>query len=124
MSLPRALTALSVLILSSALILACGDDAKDPVDESGPLMEACRADATSQCCANDECGADALCDFSYICSPAPDGGVQCSTPSGSRQCLALCAEDGTCAAAGQVCQEREMFFGSDAGDLYKLCVPD
>lgn len=113
---------LSLLVLVTALA-ACDEDTATPVDESVALMESCRAATDTACCLDSECAEGQRCDHRYICSPSPEGGIQCSPPSGSRQCVEPCAEDGTC-ADGTSCQDIDFFQGSDAGTMEKLCIPE
>ncbi|MCA9522436.1 MAG: hypothetical protein KC609_15755 [Myxococcales bacterium] len=105
---------LAVLVSLVALV-ACGSSksatAKNPI-------EVCRADSTSACCSNSDCETNQVCDFSYICSPTPDG-VSCSSGSGSRVCLDRC-DGGTC-PGGTTCTQIEQFSGGDAGMSYSVC---
>ncbi|RJO63045.1 MAG: hypothetical protein C4523_21455 [Myxococcales bacterium] len=100
------------------LLAACGENSKDK--ELTP-PELCRQDIDAQCCAQEDCNTGELCDFTYICSPAPDDEIICSDGSGSRTCLATCDDEASC-AEGEVCLEQEFFFGSDAGEARKVCL--
>jgi hypothetical protein len=114
----RVASALSAACLAIGLLVsACDDGSKD---QPTPY-EKCRADGVSQCCGNDECGQGRICDFDYICSPAPGGGLMCGGGGGTHTCLALCLGDGSCAEAGLTCQDLEQFQGSDAGQMFRVC---
>jgi hypothetical protein len=114
---------LALLLAVSLLTVACDEDKDSPLDESVALMETCRSAADTSCCLDSECAEGQRCDHRFICSPSPDGGIQCSAASGTRQCVDPCAEDGTC-AAGTSCQELDFFQGGDHGTMEKLCIAD
>jgi len=107
------------LLALSLVATGCGGD--DPAEPTP--YELCLADDNAACCADADCGAGALCDFSYICSPAPEGGMMCSGASGTHTCVPLCSEQGTC-DAGLICVERQHFQGSDAGTMEHVCVAE
>jgi hypothetical protein len=99
----------------SLTLLACGgsDDGASPLEE-------CRADPDADCCAIEDCDAGQACDFSYICSPAPGGGTDCSSGSGARTCLDACGAGDSC-ESWQECVDLEVFGGSDSGETYRVC---
>jgi hypothetical protein len=100
-------------------LAACSGGA---TDEPSPY-EVCKAEGAS-CCADAECGEGRLCDFDYLCSVMGDHSVECSDWSGSRTCLDLCAEDGTCAAPALTCVLREQFQGGDHASTYRVCAAE
>ena len=101
------------------LALACQADDPSP-------LEVCQADPAAACCGDDECGDGSICDFDYLCSPAPGGGVQCSDPSGDRRCHPRCdaaAEGQACPGEAGVCARLERFQGGDSGQELWACLP-
>ncbi len=88
------------LLLAAAVAVTCAEAGDDP----SPI-EQCEREAKGECCEDAACAADSLCDFDYLCSPGPGGGVQCSEPGGDRQCHVRCeeAEDGLACAGGGTC---------------------
>lgn len=91
--------------------------------EEGPSpLERCRA-GEHACCEDSECEGDELCDFDYICSPAPGGEVSCNEGEGDRACHAPCtaAEVDMPCAGGGVCAMEVRFQGGDHGEEVYLC---
>lgn len=106
-----------VFLLGASLALAGGCSSSKKAATQSPL-EVCRADPSSKCCANSDCGANQVCDFSYICSPTPSG-VSCSSGSGTRVCLDRCTNS-SCDAP-KSCTTLEQFAGGDAGEVFDVC---
>ncbi len=98
-------------------LAACADGAGSSDDPYAECME----DPEAECCANADCDGGAICWFSYICSPAPDGTTACSQWTGDRACHPRC-EDGACDDLQLTCTEVEIFPGSDHGETYALCL--
>jgi hypothetical protein len=82
----------------------------------------CADDPLADCCSDAECGEDQLCDYDYMCSPAPDGGVQCSTPAGDRECHDYCIAGEDCADPDQVCTAIERALGGDQLQEVWACI--
>lgn len=89
---------------------ACG-----PKEAARSPVEVCESEAKGECCGDDGCGASELCDFDYVCSPAPGGGVDCGDPSGDRMCHSACDEsqDGVACRGGGTCTMFSRAMGGD-----------
>ncbi|MEZ4448063.1 MAG: hypothetical protein R3B09_01205 [Nannocystaceae bacterium] len=104
------------LFLVAAVVGACGGDDPSP-------RERCESEGKGECCDDDACAAGSICDFDYVCSPAPGGEVQCGEPSGDRACHVTCSEDqeGDACSGGGSCTRIERFAGGDAGEARYAC---
>lgn len=98
------------LICAAAAGLACADH-----DDGPSPLEQCKSEAKGECCEDAACAAGSLCDFDYLCSPAPGGGVQCSEPGGDRLCHVRCeeAQDGQACPEGGTCTMISRAAGGD-----------
>lgn len=96
------------------LLFAC----KDPPDREAE----CRAEG-AECCADADCGADAICHFVYTCY-VRQGETVCADPIGDRRCHDLCTPDsglGDCAQAGESCQVVDHVQGGDYIESIAAC---
>ena len=74
---------------------------------------ACRA-LDDGCCANEDCGPNAVCDFDYFCDRTWDGAYDCTRAAGDRSCHSACAEDEDC-EQGLACFGVEQTQGAEDG---------
>lgn len=105
----------SVLVSLALALSSCGGEpSPDPYG-------VCKADPSSQCCDDSECGSKQFCDFDYGCGVTGDRGVVCGGGTGTRKCIDLC--DTTCSTPGTSCQRHHYFQGGDWGREVKACLP-
>ena len=110
------ISALGVLALLAGPVSCTDDDSGDAADT--PLA-ACKGDSAAKCCEQKDCTSEQVCDFTYSCSPKPDGGLHCNTGSGTRTCIDRCGANDACATG--TCGQEEFFFGTDSGEFIKVC---
>lgn len=101
-----------------SVLLAC---ALASCSEEPTPYEICKADSTSQCCGDSECGSGQLCDFDYGCGVVGSGKVVCGGGTGTRRCIDRCVT--SCAAPGTSCQDHTYFQGGDSARVAKACLP-
>ena len=65
------------------------------------------------CCSNEDCGANAVCNFDYSCRDRLDGGLSCTEPTGDHECHPMCQDGGRC-PTGMECRSFDQTQG--AGD--------
>ena len=112
------------LALALALALAALIDVGCNGDDEPSPRERCAAEGIGECCDDSECAGGSLCDFDYLCSPAPEGGTECAEPSGDRLCHRTCeaADEGQpCADMAGTCTRIERFQGGDFGEERFIC---
>ena len=109
-------TTLALVLLSAVAPVACSRDEPSP-------LEQCRSQAKGECCEDDECAGDSVCDLDYACSPAPGGGTQCSDLSGDRTCHSVCDEsqEGIACRGGGTCTRYERAEGGDYLEEMWVC---
>ncbi len=90
--------------------------AEEPSD-----LELCQQDATAECCVNEDCGEDFICDFDAGCGVMGSGEVECGEASGTQTCHSLCTGGQACADPSQSCVQVEQFNWGDSGTLYEAC---
>lgn len=71
------------------------------------------------CCANEDCGANAVCDFDYRCEDRLDGGLACTQATGDQECHPTCI-DGRC-PAGMECHGFEQTQGTGESRIIWAC---